>query len=496
MTAIASLGIGSNLDLTTLLANLKTGEQAPLVAMQKQQASYSAKLSAYGQLNAALSALQTASAALAKPELFEGVKASASDGSVLSATAAASAPSGVYAVNVTQLSQAQSLAAAGVLSGSADIASGAKTTLTFEFGTLSGDPADLVTGKFFNADFGPASPPRTTSITLDPGAKSLEEIRDAINAKTSLGVTAAIVNDGGDKPYRLVLTSTQAGAASSMRITVSGDPAVPGSQGDATLTGLLTNDPDDVSKQMRQTVAAQDTKLTVNGLAITSASNSVAGAVPDVTMTVSKAGASTLTVQNDTGSVQGAVSTFVSAYNSLQSLSTRLSAYDAANRSGAILLGDSVLRNVQVGIRATLTGAQAQHSSGLTMLSQIGITFQKDGTLAVESTKLTTALSGKLSGIANLFSGNDGVGGYGTQMAALITSYTDTGGTLSAATKGINTTLDTLSKRYTATTARIDATVARYKTQFTQLDQMISSMNQTSSYLTQQFDALNNTSKN
>ena len=87
MAAVSSLGIGSGLDLNTLLAGMKSAEQAPLVAIQAQQTSYTSKLSAYGQLNSALSALQTAAAALAKPTLFQGVTASSTASDVLTATA-------------------------------------------------------------------------------------------------------------------------------------------------------------------------------------------------------------------------------------------------------------------------------------------------------------------------------------------------------------------------------------------------------------------------
>ena len=223
-----------------------------------------------------------------------------------------------------------------------------------------------------------------------------------------------------------------------------------------------------------------------------SATNRVVGAVQDVTMTVATLGSSTLSVQKDTASVQSAIGTFVNAYNSLQGVAKALTAFDATSKSGAVLLGDSTLRNIQAGIRSALTSAQTDDGSGLTMLSQIGVSFQKDGTLAIDSTKLMAALGSKMSGVANLFSG--AASAYGTKMSALITGYTDTtGGVLTAATKGINTTLDLLAKQYTVTSDRVDATVARYKAEFTQLDVMMSSMNQTSSYLKQQFDALNNT---
>ena len=473
MAAVSSLGIGSGLDLNTLLTGLKTAEQAPLIALQKQQTSYTTKLTAYGQISSALGTLQTAAAALAKPDLFQGVKASSTATDVLTASAASTAQAGTYMVNVTQLSQAQSLAALGVASSSTNIGDvGAATTATkvqFEFGTTSG------------ASF-TANAARTKSIDIDPAHSSLADIAKKINDTADIGVTASIVNDGSAAPYRLVLTSKQTGEASSMRITVSGDPA---------LSSLLTNDPGTAQK-LEQSAAAQNTKLTVNGIAITSATNSVGGAVQDVTMTVAKIGSSTLSVQKDTASVQSAIGTFVNAYNSLQGVAKALTAFDATSKSGAVLLGDSTLRNIQAGIRSALTSAQTDDGSGLTMLSQIGVSFQKDGTLAIDSTKLMAALGSKMSGVANLFSG--AASAYGTKMSALITGYTDTtGGVLTAATKGINTTLDLLAKQYTVTSDRVDATVARYKAQFTQLDVMMSSMNQTSSYLKQQFDALNNT---
>ena len=496
MASVSSLGVGSNLDLNSLLANIKTGEQAPLIALQRQQTSYTAKLSAYGQLSSALSALQSAAAALAKPALFEGVKASSTATDVVSASALSTASSGTYVLDVKQLTQAQSLATAGVASTTAVIGGGAATTVTLDFGTISGGTLGA-NGKYSSIpqDPGPPVIPANpviftvdgtrpaTSITIDASNNTLAGIRDAINGNTAMGVTASIVNDGSATPNRLVFMSKQSGEKSSMRIAVTGDAAV---------SSLLANNPAGTpAAQLQQTAAAQNTKLTVNGIAVTSATNSVAGAIQDVTMTVAKVGISTLSVQKDTGSVQSAVTTFVNAYNGLQNVAKQLTAFDDKSKSGAVLLGDSTLRNIQITIRSELTTPQVPDSSGLAMMSQIGVAFQKDGTLSIDSTKLSTALGSKMSGVANLFSGTAGVGGYGTQMSSLITGMTNTNGTLTAATKGINTTLDSLGKQYTATSARIEATVARYKAQFTQLDVMMSGMSRTSSYLTQQFDALN-----
>ena len=348
MATISSLGVGSNLDLGGLLAKIKTNEQAPLIALEKQQRSYTARLSAYGQINSALSALQTAAAALAKPALFQGVKASSTATDVLTATALSTAAVGSYAVNVTQLAQAQSLAAAGVASTTTAIGGGAATTVKLDFGTISGGTLDPATGKYTGATFTADTTRAATSITIDASNNTLAGIRDAINGSATMGVTASIVNDGSATPNRLVLTSKLTGEKSSMRIAVTGD---------ATVSGLLANDPA-ATQNLQQTAAAKNANLTVDGIAITSASNTVAGAIQDVTMTVAKVGASTLSVQKDSASVQSAISTFVTAYNSLQSVANRLTAFDATSKSGAVLIGDSTLRNIQARIRSALNTAQ------------------------------------------------------------------------------------------------------------------------------------------
>ena len=490
MATVSSLGIGSGLNLSSLLSSLKTAEQVPLAAIQTKQNSYTTKLTAYGQLGNALDTLQAAAAALAKPELYTSVKVSSSATDVLTASAGATASNGTYALNVTQLSQAQSLAANGV-AANAPFGAGGLVELNLEFGSVSVSANPSV--------FTPDGSGRNGSVSI-PAGSNMAAIAKAINANTALGATASIINNGDpDKPSQLVLTSKQTGETSIMRITVSGEAA-----NDTVLSDLLTYNPTDSANQkLTQTAAAQNAQLTINGIVINSASNTVAGAIQDTTLSVSKIGTTTLLVKQDAESVKNAVTTFVNAYNNLQGIAKKLTAFNADSKSGAVLLGDSNLRNIQVGIRSALTSVQAGDggASSLTKLSQIGVTLETDGTLAIDSAKnpvknpakLADVLGSNMSGVAKLFSGIGGVGGYGAQLSSLLTSYTSTtSGTLTVATKGINTTLDVLGKQYTATSERADANVARYKAQFTQLDVMMSRMNQTSTYLTAQLSALNN----
>jgi len=475
VSTISSLGVGSNLDLSGLLDKLKASESQPLVAIKKQQASYNAKLTAYGTLQGALSTFQAAAKKLADASLFQGVKAASSAADLLSATASATGAPGSYSVNVTTLATAQSLATGGMAKATDPVGAG---KVTIYFGTLAAGVFTDDSTRTANAE--------AQSFVLESPA-TLEGLRDAINKNSAIGVTASIVNNGGSSPYQLVLNSTATGAASSMRIAVTDAPA-PAKPTPSDLTklqGLLGHSG---VVGLTQTVAAGNAALTVNGITITSASNTVSEAVQGVTMTLAKTGLSSLTVSRDSASVESAVTAFVGAYNSLLGTAAYLNKYDTATKTGSALVGDPTLRNIQTSIRSALNTPQAGE---LQTLSKIGVTFEKDGSLKFDATKLTSALASNPAAVKALFVGTGDNTGYGTQLSALVEGFIGTSGKLSSATEGVKATLKTLDTRYAASEVSMEAKVARYRTQFTQLDVMMSKMNATTSYLTAQFDAMN-----
>ncbi|VTU26906.1 Flagellar cap protein [Variovorax sp. PBS-H4] len=480
--AVSSIGVGSGLDLATLLSKLETAESQPLAAIQARATSYTTKLSAYSQVQSALNVLKTAGDKLADPEFFKTVKAANSDSDVLSVTTGDTAVAGSYAIDVTQLAQSQSLVSTGQASAKTAIGSG---TITINFGAIHGGSLDAATGQYTGATFD-ADPKRTPAqITVGTGTNTLEGIRDAIN-KANAGVSASVVNDGSGTPNRLVLVSTQSGEASTMQISVAGDAA---------LKNLLAYDPAG-TQTMKQTTVGQNAKLNINGIDIVSAGNTVQEGIQGTTLTLAKIGASSLKLTSDTAAVSTAITAFVNAYNGLQSTAAKLTAYDADAKKGAALMGDQTLRTLLTRVRQTLTGAQAGGPDDMKVLSEIGVSFQKDGTLAVDSAKLSGALSKNLSGVAGLFSSGTGsTAGYGKQLSALVTEMTSSDGALTTATNGVNTTLEDLSDQYNAVQARVDSTVERYRAQFTQLDVLVNSLNNTMNYLTQQFDAMNGVSK-
>lgn len=384
---ISSAGIGSGLDVNSIVSQLMAIEQQPLKALATKEATYQAQLSAYGQLQGALSGFQSAMQGLSNAYQFNGVSATSSDSTVASASASATAIAGSYAINVTTLAQAQQLASSALASTTTTVGTG---TLTFQFGTWNGSS--------FSSN---ASTPSKT-VTIDSAHNTLSGIRDAVNA-AKIGVTATIVNDGTG--YRLAFASNNTGAANSLKITVGNDGD--GNNTDAAGLSQLAYDPAAAAgsgKNLSQTLAAQDASFTVNGIGITKSSNTISDVIQGVSLTLLKQSATTtITVAQNTSAVQNNVQNFVKAYNTLSKAIGDLTAYDPSTGKAAILQGDystlSILNQVRNLLNRPITGLSGPYTS----LSQVGVSFQTDGSLALDSTKLQSALSGNFSAVAGLF---------------------------------------------------------------------------------------------
>lgn len=406
---IQSTGVGSNLDVNSLITKLMAVESQPLTTLAKKEASYQAKLSAYGTLNGALSAFQSSLTGLNSASTFQSFSATSSDTAIMSASATSIAVAGTYNLNVTKLAQAQSISTPGQASSTATIGSGT-STVTFQFGTISGGTSTngIYTGASFNQDATQA----TGTVTIDSSNNSLQGIRDAINTG-NFGVSASIVGDGSATPYHLVLTSAKTGATSSLKVSVTGD---------ATLASLLNYDAQG-TQNLSEATTAQSAALTINGIAVNSVTNSVSGAIGGVAVNLNKIGTATLTLAANTTAVQTGVNAFVKAYNDLNSSLAGLTSYNATTKKGGLLLGDPITRNVQNQIRSTLATAVNGLGGGLTTLSSIGVSFQKDGSLAVDSTKLQTALTTKFTEVGGLFSS---IGKANDSLVSVVSSTTST----------------------------------------------------------------------
>jgi flagellar hook-associated protein 2 len=373
--AIQATGVGSGLDVNGIVSQLMALERRPLDLLDQKEASFNAKLSAYGSVQSVLGTLQSAARALATPQKFALATARMADTSIAGAAAGAGAATGSYGIEVQALAQAQKLRTGAFATTAATVGAG---TLTIEFGSYSGGAFSL----------NPAKAAQTVSIAA--GQDSLAAVRDAING-AGAGVQASIVNDGSGE--RLVIASRDSGAANSLRIAV--DDA-DGNHGDAAgLSRLAYDASSGGASQLVESVAGRDAVVVIDGITVTRPSNSVSGAIEGVTLSLAKAApgsTTTLTVARDVDGMKAALDAFVKAYNDAAAALRNLSAYDAETRTAAVLQGDAALRSVQSRLRAAL-GAAVQFAGGYDSLSALGIAVQRDGSLLADSAKLRAALA-------------------------------------------------------------------------------------------------------
>jgi flagellar hook-associated protein 2 len=446
MANVSSLGVGSGLDLQGLLENLMKVERQPLTVLQQQVSSFNTKISALGTLTSKLSALQTAAQGL-KPAVlqspldkFATYAGKVGNEDVAGVSVGEGAGSGKYNLEVTQLAQAQKLRIDGD-----DVNIGGELTFSF-----AGDP--------------------TKDFSVTPGGSTLAGVAQAIN-QAGKGVTATVVNSATDGP-QLVLTSEE---GEENAFTVGGA----GFSGTATVVQ-----------------GAQDAKLKLDGIEISSASNTVKDVVSGVTLDLkaTNVGApTTLTVTAEHGDkIKAALESFVKTFNDSIASIKSLGTYDKDKPEAAgALNGNRVLREAQTALRNLVFGeSEVLDENGEQMaLSKLGITFQKDGTLKLDSDKLTAAINsnpGRVAEFAAEIGGNFNKG---------LDELVGTGGVLKIATDGYKGNVSRLGDRQAALELRMEKIEARYRSQFAALDTLVSGMNSTSSFLAQQLASISASTK-
>ncbi|MBT9591256.1 MAG: flagellar filament capping protein FliD [Thiobacillus sp.] len=385
---ISSPGIGSGLDVNSIVGQLMAAERQPLAALNRKEATYQIKLSAYGNLKGSLASFQSAARNLNDSAKFQRVTATSADTTLFSATAEKTAALGNYTLEVKQLAVSQKLASKGFTNTTDTVGTG---TLQIQFGTYDSGANTFS----LNAD----KPAR--SIAIDSSKQSLAGIRDAIN-EANAGVTASIVNDGSTN--KLVVTSSDTGTVNSLRILVKDDDG--NNTNDAGLS-QLAYDPTAAAgsgKNLSESTAAADAKVVVDGVTLTKASNTIKDAIEGVTLNLTKVGAATkLTVERDTGIVRNSADAFVKAYNSAVKTLKDLTAYDPKTQQAGPLQGDASARTIASQLRGVLNSAVAAVGGKFATLSDIGIAFQKDGSIAVDAAKLQKAIDTSYNDIADVF---------------------------------------------------------------------------------------------
>jgi len=446
MATIQFGGIASGLDTNALIDGLVKVERRSIDILKTQGARYQAQQGVFSFLSGSLVSLRSAAQNLSLSTDFNKRAISSSDETVMKASGGSSALVGSYIVNVSSLAKAKVLQSTAYTNTTDTIGQG---TLTITVGSSTKD------------------------ITVDGANNTLSGLKDAIN-DANAGVTASIVNTG---------TS----AAPSYKLIVQGKNT--GIENDVSLSFSVTDGGSDPFTGGGDVVqAAADAQFTVNGLSLTRSSNTVSDAIPGVTLSLLKEGgaSSTVSVGTDTNAIMANVKGLVDAYNAVAKIARdQFSLNGATGRQGA-LAGDSTLRATVSRLRNALTSVQGGDGS-IRTLSDLGIRFQKDGSLTLDESKLTSALSQDPEAVQKLFlKADDGIGKRIPEAVdSLISSV---GGAITARQNGLNESLATLNKKIAREEQRIEKYQEQLTAQFTALEKLVSQLNEQSNFLAQKLN--------
>lgn len=480
--AISSPGIGSGLDINSIVTKLVALEKQPVTLLQSKGAGLQAKLSAYGQIKSALATLDDAGTALNEAATWKG-RTFASNSTAISGAATSTALASSFAVQVTALAQVQSIKSAQSASASAI---GAAGTLTIQVGTWAGSGV----GTTFTAASGSA----TVNVSV-AATDTLSDLATKIN-NAGAGVSALVVSNAGQD--QLLIRGSATGAAAGFQITAADELGVPVTNG--TGVGAFAYAHNGTSYYgSTQTQAAQNASLTIDGIAVASATNTVSDAVPGVTLnlTATTTTAAQITVGVDKETVKSKIEAFRTAYNSVRTLLTNFSKYDAATKTGGPLLGDGTAVGLESMLR-NLAGASGPTATASTIgrMSDMGLQMQRDGTLVTDSTKLDAAVS-DLETVKTFLTNSDSVSSPGNGIARRIRDFAHAANSVDGNVSGRNTALQNAITRNTKDIDTFNARVARTETrlyaQFSRLDASIGTINSLGTFVTQQIAQWNKT---
>lgn len=460
---VSSIGLGTGLNITEMVQALVSADTAAKKAqITRQTSNNAAMISGVGSLRSALTAFQDAMKKLNDPNApsFNAYSAKSANEAVIKVTSSNKAVAGSYSIVVDKMATSSKVA-------SQQFAGGSTSAITAGQLTVSQG------GNNWNID-------------IASGA-TLESVRDQINKELNVqGVSANIVNAEGGA--RLVLTSTTTGAGSD--ISLSGIPEL---QIDGTVkmsgtgAGYIT-DP------------AHDAELTIDGLKVTSAKNTIDSAISGMTLEltgVSAAGTSTsITVAADNEGLQKSVQSFVDAYNTLQKAITSLTS-TSRDADDNLVLGpltnDPTTRSLVNDIRKVLSEVGA--GSQLTTLSQLGINTTKDGTLEFNSTKFNAAMNDKKLGaeVQELFTGTNGIF---ERMNKAIDPYNSTDGSLATRKASLDKVAKNLADQQLALERRTESLTESLTKKFVAMDTAVAKLNAQANQIKSVFDALNAQAKN
>lgn len=465
MAGISSTGIGSGLDVQSIVSQQVALESKPLEKLQSKNTSLNSEISTWGGIKSDLSALQDASQKLMDQSSWNTRSFKSGNEDTLTGTASEGAATGSYQIKVDSLAKAQSARSAAVTAGS----------------TLGEGGLLISIGQWDAGNFSSSS----SVIPVDIAASdTMADIARKING-AGAGVTASVVTSNGQD--QLMMRSASTGASMGFQVET---------YGDAALNALSY--PGDGSSGMTLNQAGTDAQITVDGgMTVTSSSNTLSNVISGLTLDLKQTGTTTVDITSDTSVVKKSVDDFVSAFNTAITNLTTATKYDAGSKTAGPLQGDATA----VGLLNTLKNmvmTNGPTGTSFNRLSDVGLKMQRDGTLKVNSSKLTAALA-KPDELKTFFSASSDTVTE-TGMARRFYDYTfnvnSTDGVLTGRNKALQAAISRNNTDIEKMEARISRTEERLYKTYSALDTKMSTLNSMSNYVAQQTNAWSNASKN
>ena len=436
-----------------MLTSLRAADEQAITTKQNSITTYQSQLSEFTVVNNKLLTMKSAALDLSLSTTFLARTVTSSSASVLTATVADATAAQNTAVTVDRIATKSTWMSAGM----------AATTSSVNTTASSQNFIYRVGG---------------TDITVAvPAGTTLSGLATLINNGTgNPGVTASLINDGsGATPNKLVL---QANAT--------------GSNQEITMTAQL---PDLAMSVQGQTGANLNAQVDVGGVTYQRQTNAINDVISGVTLNLQTAGSSTVSVASNNDAIQQKIVDFVNNYNDVVQEISSNTDYNTKTSSFGILAG-TTLRDLPYGLEDLMTSqVKTASNSAVTSMFDLGMAFNRDGTITIDTTKLSAAITATPDSVSAFFLGDSttGVTGLGDKVNSYIRDLTSDSGQIKAEQTAAQSRIDDTQQQIDDMTALLNKKYDTLTTQFIALDQYMSQMKSMSSYLTQQFNSLTST---
>lgn len=474
---ITSIGIGSGLDVESIIGKLTALEKQPLSTLVGKAAEINARMSVVGQIKSQVAALADAASKLSQASAWTGKTLNSSNSNAVTGTVTSSAAPTSFSVEVQQLAKAQSTASSAV---AVDTAMGTGT-LNIQLGSWNYGAVPPV--------FTPGAA-GAVSVTIGAGEDSLTSIASKINGAKA-GVTATVLRDASGE--RLLVRSDKTGEVSGFRVQVTGDSD--GNDADSAGLSRLAFDPGAGSFGMAANAyqKAQNTLATINGVAVSSANQTLTDAIPGVTLQFNDVttSAATVTIDTDQAAIRKNVQDFIASYNALAKTLSEATKYDEQNKAAGPLQGDSVV----LGLQSTLRSVLGSSSTGSTFsrLSDVGIQMQRGGMLTLSGSKFDAAQK-DLDNLQKLFTAdnrNATTNGFGLKLKDFANGLLAAGGSVTNKTDALQSALKRNATEQDKVNLRAAQVEKRLRQQYSALDAQMGSLTALNAYIGQQISQWN-----